>query len=127
VRNVVLLVCLLAARPIALAEAQSTVVRASWYGGWHENRRMADGCRFHAAAMTAAHKSLPLGTLVRVTNLKNDRHVLVTITDRGPYIPGRMLDLSKGAAAGLGAVNAGVIPVRLEVVGTSHIHRCHYR
>ena len=67
-------------------------------------------------AMTAAHKTLPLGTIVRVTNLKTGRSVLVRITDRGPFIPGRVIDLSLAAARKIDVWQAGVAPVKLEVM-----------
>lgn len=68
------------------------------------------------AELTAAHRTLPFGTAVRVTNLDNHRSVVVIINDRGPFIDGRILDLSHGAAAALDAIGPGVIPVRLEVL-----------
>lgn len=68
-------------------------------------------------AMTAAHKTLRFGTKVRVTNMANGRAVTVTINDRGPFVPGRVIDLSRGAAAKLGFLDAGVTRVRVEVEG----------
>jgi rare lipoprotein A len=81
---------------------------ASYYCCWHHGRTMANGRPFDQNAMTAAHKTLPLGTVLRVTNPRNGNAVKVTITDRGPYIKGRVLDLSRGAAARLGMVQQGV-------------------
>jgi rare lipoprotein A len=77
----------------------------------------ATGKRFNHNAMTAAHRTLPFGTRVRVTNLRNGRSVVVTINDRGPYTGGRIIDLSRGAARVIGMINSGVARVRLEVLG----------
>jgi len=90
---------------------------ASWYGpGFHGNRS-ASGERFNQNALTAAHRSLPFGTNVRVTNLNNGRSVIVRINDRGPYTRGRVIDLSAAAARVLGLIRTGVAPVRIEVLG----------
>lgn len=89
---------------------------ASWYGPWHHGRPTASGKPFNMHALTAAHRTLPLGTRVRVTNLLNDRSVVVKITDRGPYVPGRSIDLSHAAAKALGMLKRGLASVRLEVL-----------
>jgi peptidoglycan lytic transglycosylase len=89
---------------------------ASWYGPWHHGRRTASGETFDMRKQTAAHPSLPLGSRVRVTNLDNGRSTVVRINDRGPVVPGRIIDLSRAAAARLNAIDTGVIPVHLEVV-----------
>jgi rare lipoprotein A len=78
--------------------------RASWYA---LHSRTASGERMNPSAMTAAHRSLPFGTRVKVTNQRNGRSVVVRINDRGPFVRGRMLDLSRGAAQKLGFVGAG--------------------
>jgi rare lipoprotein A len=90
---------------------------ASWYGPWHHGRRTANGERFDQNAMTAAHPTLPLGTVVRVTNLQNGRTVKVRINDRGPYVRGRVIDLSRAAAAALGFKEQGLTPVAIERLG----------
>ena len=90
---------------------------ASWYGPGFYGRRTASGAVYTGAALTAAHRSLPFGTRVRVTNLANGRAVVVVIDDRGPFVRGRVIDLSRAAARRLGMVRDGVVPVRLEVVG----------
>jgi rare lipoprotein A len=91
---------------------------ASWYGpGFHGNMS-ASGEPFNQYAMTAAHRSLPFGTRVRVINLYNGKSVVVRINDRGPFSPGRIIDLSAGAAGVLGLIQSGVAPVRLEVLGS---------
>lgn len=89
---------------------------ASWYGPWHHGRPTASGKPFNMHALTAAHRTLPLGTRVRVTNLLNGRSVVVKITDRGPYVPGRSIDLSHAAAKALDMLKRGLASVRLEVL-----------
>lgn len=89
---------------------------ASYYGPGFTNRPTANGERFDPRAMTAAHRTLPFGTRVRVTNLENGRQVVVRINDRGPYRKGRVLDLSRAAARKLGFVDDGVAHVRVEVL-----------
>lgn len=81
---------------------------ASWYGGFFHGRRAADGSRFNMNAFTAAHKTLPFGTILDVRNPRTGKHIFVRVTDRGPYIRGRMLDLSRAAARALGMLGAGV-------------------
>jgi rare lipoprotein A len=90
---------------------------ASWYGGAFHGRRAADGSRFDSQSFTAAHKSLPFGTLVKVTNLRNGKECIVKITDRGPYAAGRVIDLSRGAAREMGMISSGISKVKLEVIG----------
>lgn len=89
---------------------------ASWYGGRHLGRRTASGEILTAHARTAAHRSLPLGSLVRVTNLKNGKVSLVKINDRGPFVAGRLIDLSEQAARDLGMIEDGLAHVRLELI-----------
>lgn len=88
--------------------------KASYYGARHHGKRTASGERFNQNALTAAHRTLPFGTRVRVTNLRNDRTVVVRINDRGPYGRGRIIDVSRKAAEALGMLRAGVVPVRVE-------------
>jgi rare lipoprotein A len=88
--------------------------KASYYGAAHHGKQTASGEAFNQNALTAAHRSLPFGTRVRVTNLNNQRSVVVRINDRGPYSPGRIIDLSRKAAEQLDMLRAGVIPVRLQ-------------
>ena len=90
--------------------------RASWYGEAHHGLPTASGERFDMNALTAAHPTLPFGTRLRVVNLDNHREVEVRINDRGPAAPGRVIDLSYAAARALGAVGAGIVPVRLTVL-----------
>ncbi len=89
---------------------------ASWYGEHWQGRTTASGKPFDERKLTAAHRTLPLNTRVRVTNLKTGQSVEVTITDRGPYADGRVIDLSKAAAKKLGMMKEGLVPVRIESV-----------
>ncbi len=89
---------------------------ASWYGPGFHGRRSASGERYNQNAMTAAHRSLPFGTSVQVTNLNNGRSVVVRINDRGPYIRGRVIDLSAAAARMLGLMRSGTAPVNIQVL-----------
>ncbi len=91
--------------------------KASYYANRFNGRRTASGHLFYQDAYTAAHRTLPLGTWVRVTNTRNQRSVVVQITDRGPYADAsRIIDLSQRSASELEMREAGVVPVRLEVV-----------
>jgi rare lipoprotein A len=90
--------------------------RASWYGEAHHGLLTASGERYDMHALTAAHRSLPFGTRLRVTNMTNGEVVEVRVNDRGPMVAGRILDLSYAAARRLGAVGAGVIPVSITVL-----------
>ena len=96
---------------------------ASYYGRECKGRRTANGERFDPNQLTAAHRSLPFGTRVKVTNLDNGRHVVVRINDRGPYAKGRVLDLSRAAARKLGYVHEGTAHVRIEVLKSWLTHR----
>ncbi|HEY3920131.1 MAG TPA: septal ring lytic transglycosylase RlpA family protein [Stellaceae bacterium] len=87
---------------------------ASWYGGEWQGRVTASGLPFDDTQLTAAHRTLPLNSRVKVTNLRNGRSVEVTIIDRGPYIHGRVIDLSEAAAEKLGMVKRGVTRVKIE-------------
>lgn len=93
---------------------------ASWYGEPFHGRKTASGETYNMHGLSAAHRELPLGTLIEVTNLDNDRKVEVVVNDRGPFIRGRILDLSFGAAKVLGVVDAGLAKVEIRVldVGT---------
>jgi rare lipoprotein A len=90
--------------------------KASWYGREQHGGPTASGERFNMFALTAAHRSLPMNTRVRVTNLRNGHSVVVRINDRGPYGRGRVLDVSYAAARELDMLHAGVVPVRVEVL-----------
>ncbi|HEY9766142.1 MAG TPA: septal ring lytic transglycosylase RlpA family protein, partial [Chroococcales cyanobacterium] len=90
---------------------------ASWYGGFFHGRRAANGERFDQWAMTAAHKTLPFGTLLLVTNTHNNQSAIVRVTDRGPFIPGRTIDLSQGAASAIGMLRSGIAKVKISILG----------
>ncbi|MBC8214081.1 MAG: septal ring lytic transglycosylase RlpA family protein [Candidatus Marinimicrobia bacterium] len=89
---------------------------SSYYGKDFHGKLTANGEIFDMYGLTAAHKTLPLNTIVRVTNLNNDKSLILRINDRGPYIAGRILDCSYGAAKKLGFVSAGVTKVKIEVI-----------
>lgn len=91
---------------------------ATWYGGGHHGGPTASGERYNKRAMTAAHRTLPMNTRVRVTNKKNNRSVVVRINDRGPYGKKRerIIDVSEAAAEQLNMIKAGVVPVTVEIL-----------
>ena len=89
---------------------------ASYYGKEHHGKKTANGEIFDMNKLTAAHRSLPFGSQVKVTNLSNQRSVIVRINDRGPYYQGRIIDLSLAAAERLEMVNSGIANVKLEVL-----------
>lgn len=91
-------------------------LKASWYGPKFHGKFTANGEVYDQMALTAAHKSLSFGTLLKITNPKNGKSVIVRINDRGPYIEGRELDLSKGAAIELGMLEKGVARVKIQEV-----------
>jgi rare lipoprotein A len=91
---------------------------ASWYGPPYHNRRGSNGEIYDMHAMTAAHRTLPLGSIVRVVNVQTDATAIVRITDRGPFVDGRIVDLSKAAAEKIGMLQKGTTQVRLEVLKT---------
>jgi len=96
---------------------------ASWYGEYFDGKLTASGEPYDMYDMTAAHLTLPLGSYVKVTNLRNGRSVVVKVNDRGPIIPGRIIDLSYGAAVALGYEKQGLQRVRLDVVKPPHDKR----
>jgi rare lipoprotein A len=111
----------LATKSIGPSEDTSTlgsthIVNSSWYGPGYAGHRTASGQRFDQSQPTAASKTLPLGSTVRVTNPKNGKSTEVKITDRGPAVPGRELDLSPAAAQQIGVKKAGVAPVEITPV-----------
>jgi rare lipoprotein A len=99
--------------------APSTIIEtglASWYGAKHQGKRTANGEIFDQKKFTAAHRTLPWGSIVKVTNLDNGKSVEVRINDRGPFTKGRIIDLSRAAARAVGMVESGVSPVRMELL-----------
>ncbi|MBC6699927.1 septal ring lytic transglycosylase RlpA family protein [Hymenobacter puniceus] len=90
--------------------------QASYYADKFEGRKTASGTVYRGGQLTAAHNTLPFGTVVKVTNPRSKKSVKVTVTDRGPHAKGRIIDLSKKAARKIGIIEAGVAPVKLKVV-----------
>lgn len=89
---------------------------ASWYGPGFNGKLTANGEKFNMYKLTAAHKKLAFGTKVKVTNLNNGKSVIVRINDRGPFVKGRIIDLSKKAAQEIDMINAGHVPVKLVII-----------
>ena len=102
--------------PAGLESAAIVDGVASYYGKEHHGKKTANGEIFDMNKLTAAHRSLPFGSQVKVTNLSNQRSVIVRINDRGPYYQGRIIDLSLAAAERLEMVNSGIAKVKLEVL-----------
>src|SRR5580658_3657538 len=96
---------------------------ASWYGEYFVGKPTASGEPYDMYDMTAASLTIPLGTYVKVTNLRNGKAVVVRVNDRGPVVPGRMIDLSYGAASALGFTNRGLQRVRLDLVSLNTTNR----
>lgn len=90
--------------------------QASFYGDKHQNRKTASGERYQHKLKTAAHKKLPFGSSVKVTNVANGKSVIVKINDRGPFVRGRIIDLSKSAFSSIGNTSSGLIDVKIEVI-----------
>ena len=103
--------------PLRTADGFSEEGMASWYGGDFHGRKTSNGETYDMHLPTAAHKTLPMNVYVRVTNLANERQSVVRINDRGPFIKGRIIDLSYVAAKELGVVGPGTAPVRIEALG----------
>jgi rare lipoprotein A len=110
-----------AAHPMAKAPQHHwyQIGRASWYGKFFQGKETASGEAYDMNQLTAAHRSLPLGSLVRVTNLNNHRSVVVRVNDRGPLPENRVIDLSYAAAHFLGLSHTGTAPVRLDLIRTN--------
>lgn len=89
---------------------------ASWYGPGFEGRRAANGCVYHQARLSAASRTLPLGSWIKVRRLHTDRSIVLEVTDRGPYVGGRVLDLSRAAAEALDMVAVGLVAVSIEPI-----------
>jgi rare lipoprotein A len=104
--------------PAAAQGLESSEGRASWYGAEFAGRRTANGEIYDPSQMTAAHKTLPFGTFVQVTNPNSGVSVVVRINDRGPFKPGRVIDVSRAAAEQLGMIGPGTMIVRLELVSS---------
>ncbi len=107
--------------PATVAVVSGFVQRgtASWYGVPFHGRQTASGETYDMNGMTCAHRTLPFGTLLLVTNTGNGRTATVRVTDRGPYVSGRIIDLSRGAASSLGMLETGTAQVEIRVVGNA--------
>jgi rare lipoprotein A len=116
-RSLLALAVLALAFPFGAARANNQEGTISWYGAQFHDRPTASGEMFDASALTMAHPTLPFGTKVRVTNLRNGRSVVVTVNDRGPFVGHRIADLSQAAASVLGMIRRGVALARIEVLG----------
>ena len=103
-----------AARPVSIGHAGTGI--ASWYGDPYHGRKTASSEVYDMNRLTAAHRTLPFGTWVEVTNLTNAKRVSVRITDRGPFVHGRIIDLSRAAAKQIDMIGPGTVRVRLKVV-----------
>ncbi len=114
-RLIILFYCMLTS---TLIYAFTETGMASWYGGKFQGRETASGEIFDTNNLTAAHKTLPFGTMVKVVNIENEREIVVRINDRGPFVAGRIIDLSRAAANELEMVGAGVANVCIEVVSS---------
>ena len=94
----------------------STRGEASYYAGFHHGKKTASGERFNMHSLTAAHRTLPLGSKIKVTNLNNGKEVVVRVNDRGPYAKGRVLDVSLGAAKKLGMLKTGTAKISIQIL-----------
>jgi rare lipoprotein A len=115
---------LVASSATSAGELAAQTGLASWYGVWHHGKIMADGCKFNRHAMTAASRFFPLGAWVEVKNLRNGRHVLVQVRDRGPYVDGRIIDLSEAAAEALDFRRDGLAHVSVRQIWVSLQKTC---
>jgi len=106
--------------PKYVPKGHITVGKASWYGKPFHGRLTASGERYNMYAMTAAHRTYAMGTRLKITNLKNNRSVIVKVNDRGPFYSSRAIDLSYGAAKSLNMVKSGVCPVKIEVISSTN-------
>lgn len=108
--------------PLSTARGYDRTGVASWYGRDFHGRLTANGERYDMHALSAAHKTLPLPSLVRVTNLENGRSIVVRVNDRGPFVKGRLIDLSYAAATALGFAERGTAHVRVQALATASPH-----
>jgi rare lipoprotein A len=100
--------------PVARGLSESG--QASYYGNEFHGRKTANGERFDQNQLTAAHRTLPFGTRLKVTNTQNGKTVVVRVNDRGPFVKGRVIDLSSSAFRSIAQLNSGVVPVRIQVI-----------
>ncbi|MCJ2378219.1 septal ring lytic transglycosylase RlpA family protein [Vibrio sp. ZSDZ34] len=105
------------------ARSHELVGQASWYGRKYHGKLTASGERYNKRAYTAAHRTLPFGTIVRVTNTTNSKSVDVKINDRGPFVKGRIIDLSKKSFEQIGDINKGLASIKIEIIDDSNTFR----
>jgi rare lipoprotein A len=108
-----------AVKPPSISSPTMQRGEASWYGPGFHGKKTASGDAFDQTELTAAHPSFPLGSRVKVTNLKNGKTAEVEIKDRGPFVQGRIIDVSKAAAEKLGMIGSGTVPVQVELLSDS--------
>ena len=113
---VLLIVCFFLPLSSNSSELYPQYGNASWYGGKFHGRKTASGERFNKHSFTGAHKKLPFGSIIRVTNLRNGKDVYIRVNDRGPFVKGRIVDLSLAAAEAISFNGRGVIRVKVEIV-----------
>lgn len=109
-----------AAKTKDYAKSHALIGQASWYGNKFHGKLTASGETYNMNAYTSAHKTLPFGTIVRVTNTANNKSVDVKINDRGPHVKGRVIDLSYKAFSQIGNVKKGTVPVKIEIIDDSN-------
>ncbi|PSU30834.1 septal ring lytic transglycosylase RlpA family protein [Photobacterium aquimaris] len=104
-------------KPVEHKKANKVIYgKASFYANMFQGRKTANGQIFDQGKLTAAHRTLPFGTRVKVTNISNNKSVIVTVNDRGPFIRGRMIDLSSSAFKAIGNTRSGVLNVKMEIL-----------
>lgn len=118
IKQVILILATLVTFAFPTTAAAQQHGKASYYSNRLHGRRTSDGSRYHKDSLTCAHRTLPFGTLLKVTNKNNGKEVVVKVTDRGPFGNGRVVDLSMAAARELGMVGHGVASVKVERIGT---------
>lgn len=117
IKKLILFTAALITLAFSTPAAAQTRGKASYYGNGFHGRRTSDGTRYHKDSLTCAHRSYPFGTLLKVTNERNGKEVVVRVTDRGPFVRGRVVDLSMAAAKQLDMVSAGVASVEVVPIG----------
>lgn len=118
IKSIVIVIILISFFPLSSGSVENypQYGKASWYGGKFHGRKTASGECFDKYSFTAAHKNLPFGSILRVTNLRNGKDVYLRINDRGPFIRGRVLDMSLAAAEAIAFNGRGVIRVKIELI-----------
>ncbi|WP_220753486.1 septal ring lytic transglycosylase RlpA family protein [Shewanella sp. KT0246] len=112
-----------ASKTTQYSKSHALVGQASWYGNPFHGRLTASGEKYNMRAYTAAHKTLPFGTIVRATNTANNKSVDVKINDRGPFVKGRVIDLSQKSFQQIASTNQGIVPIKIEILDDSNTFR----